>query len=205
MAETFVQVPPNSTGAKLRHRDRVIGGNTVLEQAVFQAAAPTFYAVADNVAFANGKTHFSLMNAAGSGLVLAVRKLFAINLGIAAVTGVALRMNVNRITAHSGGTVVTPVSMDSDNTALPAQVTCLTNGTPTGPSLLYPFIVTTEEETATAPLSKNLFQAMTNLQPEGAEIQELRLREGQGFSISQATNSTVGSYAWFCVFTALGE
>jgi hypothetical protein len=204
MAETFIQVPPNSTGAKLRHRDRLIGGETVLEQAVFSAAAPTYYALADNVAFANGKTHFSLYNAAGSGLVLAVRKIFAINLQTAAITGAALRMNVNRFTtAHTGGTPITPISMDTQNPALPAQITCLTNGTVTGPTLLYPFIITTEEEAATAALTKNMYQAMTNLQPEGQEIQELRLREGQGMSISQVTNATVGTYAWFIVFTAL--
>jgi hypothetical protein len=27
------------------------------------------------------------------------------------------------------------------------------------------------------------------------------LREGEGFAISQITNATVGSFAWFVVFT----
>jgi hypothetical protein len=201
MSSTFLQVPPDSTGQKLRMRARVVGADTLLEQAVFSGALPTYYATADNVAFANGKTHLSIMNAAGSGVLVAIRKLFVINLSIAAVVGAALRFDARRITAHSGGTAVTPVKADTANTNLPAQVTVLTGATVTAPTLLYPFITTTEEETATAALSKNMYQAMTNLQPEGLEIQELRLREGEGFALTQITNATVGSYAWFAVFT----
>lgn len=201
MAESFTQVPPNSTGNKMRTRSRVIGADTVHEQGVFTAALPTYYAVADAVAFANTKTHFSIVNESGSGVLISIRKLFPINVSIGALTGAALRMEARKPTAHSGGTAITAQSCDSTNPALPAQVTIKTNGTPTGTTLLYPFIITTEEETATAALTKNVFQAMTNLQPEGPEQQEYRLREGEGFSIYQSTNATVGSFAWFMVFT----
>lgn len=201
MAESFTQVPPNSTGNKMRTRSRAIGADTVHEQGVFTAALPTYYAVADAVAFANTKTHFSIVNESGSGVLISIRKLFPINVSIAALTGAALRMEARKLTAHSGGTAITAQSCDSTNPALPAQVTIKTNGTPTGTTLLYPFIITTEEETATAALTKNVFQAMTNLQPEGPEQQEYRLREGEGFSIYQSTNATVGSFAWFMVFT----
>lgn len=202
MAESYTQVPPNSTGNKMRTRSRVIGANTVHEQGIFTAAQPTYYAVADATAFANGKTHFSIVNESGSGVMIAIKKIFPINLSISAITGAALRMEARKLTAHSGGTAITAQSCDSTNPALPAQVTIKTNATPTGTTLLYPFIITMEEETATAALSKNLYQAMTNLQPEGVELQEYRLREGEGFSIYQSTNSTTGSYAWFMVFTA---
>ncbi len=201
MAESFTQVPPNSTGNKMRTRSRAIGADTVHEQGVFTAALPTYYAVADAVAFANTKTHFSIVNESGSGVLISIRKLFPINVSIGALTGAALRMEARKLTAHSGGTAITAQSCDSTNPALPAQVTIKTNGTPTGTTLLYPFIITTEEETATAALTKNVFQAMTNIQPEGPEQQEYRLREGEGFSIYQSTNATVGSFAWFMVFT----
>lgn len=201
MAESFTQVPPNSTGNKMRTRSRVIGADTVHEQGVFTAALPTYYAVADAVAFANTKTHFSIVNESGSGVLISIRKLFPINVSIGALTGAALRMEARKLTAHSGGTAITAQSCDSTNPALPAQVTIKTNGTPTGTTLLYPFIITTEEETATAALTKNVFQAMTNIQPDGPELQEYRLREGEGFSIFQSTNATVGSFAWFMVFT----
>lgn len=202
MADSFTQVPPNSTGNKMRTRSRVIGANTVHEQGVFTAAMPTYYAVADAVAFANGKTHFSIVNESGSGVLVAIKKLFAINVQTSAVTGAALRMEARKLTAHSGGTAITAQSCDSQNPALPAQVTIKTNATPTGTTLLYPFLITTEEETATAAFTKNMFQAMMNLQPEGVELQEYRLREGEGFSVFQSTNATVGSYSWLMVFTA---
>jgi hypothetical protein len=201
MAESFTQVPPNSTGNKMRTRDRLIGADTVHEQAIFQAALPTYYAVADASAFANGKTHISIVNAVGSGRVVALRKVFCINVQTSAVSGIAVRMEARRITGHSAGTLVTPTSADSNNAALPAEVTVRTASTVTVPTLVYPFIITTEEEPASAALTKNMFQAMTNLQPEGMEIQETRLRPGEGFAITQITNSTVGSYAWFIVFT----
>jgi hypothetical protein len=201
MAEDFVQLPPDSTGKKQRTRSRVIGAHTVHEQGVFSTAMPTYYAVADNVTFAGNKTHLSIVNETGSGVLVAIRKLYAINLQIAAVTGVAIRMETRRLTAHSGGTLITPQSCDSNNPALPAQVTVRTNSTPTGTTLLYPFILTTEEEAATAALSKNVYQAMNSLQPGGPDIQDYALREGEGFSVFQVTSSTVGSFAWLMVFT----
>ena len=201
MADSYTQVPPDSTGNKMRTRSRVIGANTVHEQGIFTAALPTYYAVADATAFAASKTHISIVNESGSGVVVAIKKLFAINVQTAAATGIALRMEARKLTAHSGGSAITAQSCDSTNPALPAQVTIKTNSTPTGTTLLYPFIITSEEETATAALSKNLFQASFNLQPEGVELQEYRLREGEGFSVFQSTSSTVGSYAWFLVFT----
>lgn len=203
MSGTFVQVPPDSTGAKLRMRSRVIGADTVLEQAVFQGALPTYYAVADAVVFANGRTHISVENAAGSGRMVAIRKVFAINVAITALTGAAVRMDARRIASHSGGTLVTPVTADTTNPALPAQITIRTNSTVVTPVLLYPLIVTNEEEPASAALTKNVFQAMMNFQPEGSEIQELRLRPGEGFAVTQITpNATVGTaYSWFVVFT----
>ena len=128
MPETFIALPPDSTGKKLRTRSKVIGGQTVHEQAVYQTALPTFYILADAVAFAANKHHLSIMNTAGSGKLLSVKKLFHINLSLGAVTGVALRFDVKRATAVSGGTAITPQSCDTDDT-FPAGITINTNGT----------------------------------------------------------------------------
>jgi len=56
MADSYTQVPPNSTGNKLRTRTRVIGVDTVHEQAVFTGAMPTYYALADAVALDTSTT-----------------------------------------------------------------------------------------------------------------------------------------------------
>ena len=200
MAETFIQLPPDSTGKKLRTRDKLIGGQTVHEQAVYQTALPTFYVLADAVAFAANKHHLSIMNAAGSGKLVSIKKLFHINLSLGAVTGVALRFDIKRATAVSAGTAITPQSCDTDD-AFPAGITINTNGTVTEGALLYPVTTQNDEITAANTAVANYLAMMINLQPESPELKEFRLRPGEGFTVKQITRSTVGSFAWFAVIT----
>lgn len=200
MADTFIQLPPDSTGKKLRTRDKTIGANTVHEQAVFQSALPTFYALADAVAFTANKHHIAVMNAAGSGKMVSIKKLFQINLSLGAVTGVALRFDIKRATAVSAGTAITPQSCDSDDT-LPAGITVATGATVTEGALLFPYTTNSDELTAANTAVANFLSAGFNWIPEGPELKELRLRPGEGFTIKQITSSTVGSFAWLIVFT----
>lgn len=202
MPESYIQVPPNSTGSKVRTRSRVIGANTVHEQAVYQAALPTYYALADAVTCALNKQVISILNDTGSGKVVALKKLFIINTQLSTVTGVALRSDVKRATAHSGGTVVTPASADSANPAIPAQITVRTAATSvTESTLLFPLTYTNDEVGATQAFPTAQLMAGLNWFPEGAEVQEVRLREGEGLTIKQITNSSVGQFAWLIVFT----
>lgn len=206
MAESYTQVPPDSTGNKIRTRTKSIGGNTVHEQAVYQAALPTYYALADAVAFAANKHHISIMNAAGSGKVVAVKKMFIINTQLSSVTGVAVRADVKRMTAHSGGTVITPTLCDSTNAALPAEITVRTGATSvTESSLLFPLTFTNDEAGATQAFPSTQLMAGLNWMPEGAETQETRLRPGEGLTVKQITSTTVGQFAWLIVFTVDDE
>lgn len=161
---------------------------------------PTFYALADNVAFAANKHHISIFNAAGSGKVVKVKKVFATNLQITAVTGAVVRFDIKRTTAQSAGTAITPVTMDSTNAAL-SGVTVATGATITEGALLFPWITVSEEQPATSALSINLFQQATNLILEGNEVQEPVLRPGEGLTIKQITSTAVGSHAWLIAFT----
>lgn len=202
MAEAFTQVAPNSTGNKMRTRSRTISGNVVHEQGVFVGAAETWYALADAVVPAASKHHIALFNAAASGKIVKVRKVFPINVHLVAVTGVALRFDYKRATASSAGTLITPTPADSLNAALPAGVTVRTGGTVTEGALLWPQILSSEEMAAnTSQLIASVLNAMLNAVPEGNEVQELTLREGEGFTVKQITSSTVGSYAWLLAFT----
>jgi hypothetical protein len=205
MPESFIQLPPDSTGKKMRARERVIGANTVYEQGVFQTAPATFIALADAVAFAQNKQKFALMNGAGSGVTLNVQKLFLINVQLSTVTGVMLREDVKRITTLSGGTAITPQTMDSDNAALPAEVTCATNCTVTEGALMFPLTFNNDEVGATQAFPNTPLLAGLNWMPEGNETQSLRLREGEGFTIKQITNSAVGSFAYMCLFTVTDD
>ena len=202
MAESFTQVPPNSTGNKMRTRSRVVGADTVHEQAVFNGALPTYYALADNVAFAANKHMISIYNASGSGVMIVLKKMFLINLAVASVTGVMLRQDVKRFTAaHTGGTAVTPTTCDSTNPALPAAVTVKTGATVTDLTTIFPLTFNNDEVGATQAFPSTALQAGINWLPEGNEVQEVRLREGEGITIKNITSTTVGSYAYLIVFT----
>lgn len=200
MANSYTQVPPNSTGNKMRTRTRVQGADTVHEQAVFTAAMPTYYALADAVALAANKHHISIFNQAGSNQVVSIKKIFQINLSLAAVTGVALRFDMKRATAVSAGTAITAQSMDSTDPAL-SNVTINTNGTVTDGSLLYPYITQSDEVTAANTAVANYLTQYGNLALESPEMKEVRLNPGEGFTIKQITSSTVGSFAWLVAFT----
>jgi len=202
MPEGFTQVPPNSTGNKMRTRSRVIGADTVHEQAVFQGALPTYYALADNVAFAANKQMISIHNAAGSGKLVVIKKLYLINLALAAVTGVAVRQDVKRFSAvHTAGTAVVPVACDSNNPAIPAAITVKTGATLTDVTLLFPLTFANDEVGATQAFPSVQLQAGINWFPEGSEVQEIRLREGEGITVKNITSTTVGSFAYMLVFT----
>ena len=200
MAEGYTQVPPNSTGNKMRTRSRVIGADTVHEQGVFTAAMPTYYALADAVAFAGNKQHISIFNNAGSNQLISIKKLFHINLSLSAVTGVALRFDVKKTTAQSVGTAITAQPADSTNPAL-SGVLLATGATVTEGAILYPVTTQNDELTAANTAIANYLMQFGNLAIEGMETQEYRLRPGEGMTVKQITTSTVGSFAWLLVFT----
>jgi len=200
--ENYTQVPPDSTGKKMRTRSRTVGANEVHEQAVFNGAIHTYYALADAVAFAQNKQMISILNAAGSGKMVVLKKMFLINLSVSTVTGVMLRQDFKRITAHSGGTLITPTLCDTTNPALPAEVTVRTGATAvTEGALLFPLTFNNDEVGATQAFPTTALQAGINWLPEGSEVQEVRLREGEGVTIKNITSTTVGSYAYLIVFT----
>lgn len=200
MANSYTQVPPNSTGNKMRTRTRVQGADTVHEQAVFTAAMPTYYALADAVAFAANKHHIAIFNQAGSNQVISIKKIFHINLSLSAVTGVAVRFDVKKATAVSAGTAITAQSMDSTDSAL-ANVVISTGATVTEGALLYPVTTQNDELTAANTAIANYLMQYGNLALESPEMKELRLNPGEGFTIKQITSTTVGSFAWLVAFT----
>ena len=199
MAETFIQLAPDSTGKQIRTRTKTILGETVHEQAVYQTALPTFYAFADAVALAANKHHLSVFNGTSDKMVI-VRKLFQLNLSLTAVTGVALRFTAFRSTAQSAGTAITPVAADLDDT-LPGSITIATGATVTNGSALFPYVTQNDEMTAANTAVANYLTQYNNLMMDGPEIKELRLRPSQGFTIQQITSSTVGSFGWLMAFT----
>lgn len=199
-APGFIRLPPDSTGNRLRTRVKTIGGVDVHEQGVFQTAPDTFYILADAVTFAANKMHLSILNAVGSGKVVHLQKLFIINNQLTSITGVAIRFDVKKATAHSGGTLITPEKADSLSDNLPAGITCRTGATSvTEGAIMYPLVANNDESGATMAFPGAQLLAGLNWMPEGNEIQAWRLRPGEGMCIKQITSSTVGSFSWLAV------
>lgn len=207
MPESYTQLQPDSTGAKIRARLRTIGSNDVQEFGMQWSGMPTYYVLAESVAPALNKNMLTVTNASGSGLFLTMKKIFIINMQEVAVTGARVRMNAYRylgVTAHTG-TALTPEKPDSESANLPAQVTITTGSSITAATsnIMFPLTFATDEALLTQTSNSQQILAGFNWAVAGEEVQELRIREGEGFGIRNMTNTTVGSLSFLLVFTAV--
>ena len=89
--------------------------------------AQTYTLATTDVAFALNKCMLGVFNGAGSSRVVRVYRIWALNNGIALVTGVLTSLELRRITAGSGGTPVTPSKHDTGSEAFPVQIVVSTN------------------------------------------------------------------------------
>ena len=201
MPESYFQLPPSSAGdsAKLRYLQRTIGANDVHGGNVFQTAPATFGVVAETTC-ANNLQHLSIYNGSTDVLVY-VKKLFIILRQESGITGGRLRFNVRYATNFSGGTDITPNPHDSSFAALPAEVLLKTGATVTEGDLLFPLTFTNDEMLLTQNSMAQQLMAGLNWMPEGIEVQDVVLRNGEGFTVRQLTNATGGDLAWYAVIS----
>lgn len=129
MPESFVQLPADSTGKRMRTRQRVVSSQTIQEQYVI----PTTERVVQNTLMlstfrtlgnaATAHTLFTLENQSGSGVNLAVRRLGAYMDSTAALTSIVPSIAVSRTTAMpTGGTTLSKSVLQTGQTTSPAQV-----------------------------------------------------------------------------------
>lgn len=165
--------------------------------------ADTFIAATGNSAnvAAARTTHFDLFNASGSGKIIEVVGLFIIPT-LVAVTGVGLTWELIKTSAvGTGGTTLTPRSMDSTNAALPAGVTARSK--PTGgatTNFILSYQNTSSEETNPYAGMASILNHLTFSQM--LDAQSIILREGEGLKLDQTTNSAVGSTNVQLIFIA---
>lgn len=123
MGNSYVRVPPDSTGKKLRTRQRTVGADTVEEQYViqqnekvvsFHGKAATFKTPGRGGT--TGQKLFAIHNATGSGVLVDVRKIGVdvINTAVRAITVQPALIRLWRFTAvPTNGNAVPQVPMDT--------------------------------------------------------------------------------------------
>lgn len=199
MPETYIQVPPNSTGAKMRGRSRVVGADTVVDQFIAQSGEPEWTIFTPAAAFAANKHFLTMFNAAASAQVIKLRKLFLVNMQTVAITGVAVQFDTKRITAVTGGTAVTPVIHDSTDPVL-TNFTCVAAPTSvTEGALFFSTPTNNDEELLSGAASRGLQLQQTNLIPEDIEGKEYEMNPGEGITVKNITSTTVGSFSILAV------
>ncbi len=129
MPESFIGLPVDGTGKKIRSRQRVVGSDTVQEQYVItttdrvvqnQVTASTFRTLGNAT---TAQTLFTLENGAGTGVVLAVRRLACYMDTTAVLAAVVPSLVTSRTTAlPSGGTTLGKDVFDTVPPASPATV-----------------------------------------------------------------------------------
>ena len=182
------------------------------ESGHLQQTLPTYSWWTASQAVGANKLFADIFNASGSGKVLEVRGIWAIPKSDTAVTAtLGVEIGIYRTSAvgtagtaagYNNGTastsnVITP--WDTNNSALPAQVTART--TPTGgatiASLYWAQFIWMEETNAPA----TAISAFTNLMPVGTMNQRITLREGQGLLYKQGGVAGAGNLHFLTLFT----
>ncbi len=170
--------------------------------------ADTWRATAQGVAFANGKSMLDLFNATGTSRVVRVRRAYQFNNGTATVTGVLTTMRCVRsgTGTPTGGSGVTPVSHDTNNTALAAQITAGTGRTVTDVDILRQYLWSNDEPAVAATTLDEweLLVPFAEVWDAGygdADVQPITCRAVQGFHIKHQGTSAVGSNDFEIEFT----
>jgi hypothetical protein len=162
-------------------------------------ADPTYYVWVPQMALAQNKYFLAIRNTAAQ--VVKLRKVFLVNAALAAVTGVGVQFDVRRISAITGGTAITPNPADTADGALPNVTVVHSPTAVTEGALLYSWFTNNDEIGLTGGFPQATLQSLISLQPEGNEVKELTLNNGEGMCLKQITSTTVGSFGVLAVLT----
>ena len=201
MTATFTQVPPDSTGDKLAMRSYTRGADLLHSQGVYFDGLPTYGVLNDASAVSTNKYHLYLRNDTGSAQTVYLLGLYVINLSVAAVTGVALRFDLRRVTGTPTQTALTPFAFNSADPAL-AGVTAghtVTAGLADA-QIVRPFVLSSDEHTAAATNIQQLVDQTNYLALPHPSSRPYALRPGEAVAIKQPTTGTVGSFAFLLHF-----
>lgn len=166
--------------------------------------AATWRATAQAVAFGNAKSMIDMFN--GAARVCRVYRLYQFNNGTAAVTGVLTAMRVNRTTAASAGTTVTPVAHDTSSSALNGSTTAGTGRTITRTSIFRQYLWSNDEPAVSGATLDEWellvpFAEVWNAGYGDANIEPITCRQNFGVEIQNSGTTAVGSNDFEIEFT----
>lgn len=110
--------------------------------------AQTYSLIATDVTFTAQKCMLGVFNGSGSGRVLRIYRVTALNNQITAVAGQVTNLELRRLTAGSSGTTVTPFKHDTNNESFPGQIVVSHNMTTTSTTTLHRVFWSTNEPVA---------------------------------------------------------
>jgi len=160
---------------------------------------PTYSAYSGAITAASNKVYLHLFNASGSGKVVKVRKLF-IQPSQSTVTGVSQTWRVEKTSAvgTTSNTAITIRAHDSNNPAVPSQITAAHSYTAGGTVAFTWFeIPLNPEETFPA---VGLMPYFNILPTDGERVTDFVLREGEGMALKNITGLSY-SYSALAVFS----
>lgn len=168
--------------------------------------AASFIAWSLSTATANNKSMISVVNTTGSSVVFKLRAIRVINTQNTAVTGVIVDLNAYRCTSHSGGTLLTTATMDTNDT-LNSSITVRTGATITGEDTTAPLLhldLSTDEwgpGAADVEAMDHTSQSLLYFYQHTPPLKPITLRANQGFTLKCVTNTTTGSFDIQLLFT----
>lgn len=201
MGRSSTAVPPDSTGDKLAMRTYPVGADLYHSQGVHFDGVPTYGLLIDASAIATNKYHLYLRNDAGSNQTVYLTSLYLVNLSLAAVTGVAIRLDLRRVTGTPTMTSATPYPFNSADPALTGVTAghTVTAGLTDG-QIIRPMVVSTDEHTAAATNIQQIVDTINRLPVANDQERAYCLRPGEAVAIKQPTTATVGSFAFLLHF-----
>jgi len=131
LSESYIQLPPDSTGKKVRaiYRSDLGVYEEVQLSKDIETENPIYVASVNASAVAASKHHLTLWN--GSTQRIRVLEIIVSMHETAAVTGFIMQYLVYRASAVSGGTALTIDKFDPDDPALPSGISASTGATVT--------------------------------------------------------------------------
>lgn len=193
----------NPSGSEFAYCVRLIVNGSGTPLPVVFGSNESYYAVYDRIAPATNKYMATLFNTSATRKAV-IREIYCFNWQFAAVTGVILEQYLVRITARTTGTGVTIRAEDTAD-SVDAGITADTNSSVVTEDHIIKRTFATSEEIiiSSANIVKDLAldRNCQIIYQKADGTRGITLRQNQGISIRNVTNSAIGTVSYLILFT----